>query len=122
MKMNTIGLPDGRHILIAEYVRSWRKLLTLPADRWVAGWSHFGITTAGEILADIRRGIHDRINRHLPWPHRDFDRMRIRRKLDKQVRRGRLTCQCRWCGQALPRYEHQENRFCEISCRRAHRG
>jgi hypothetical protein len=61
----TIGLPDGRHVLIPEYVRSWRILLTIPPDRSVANWSHFP-TSAREILASISAGIHDRINRHIP--------------------------------------------------------
>lgn len=63
-KAITIGLPDGRQILLEEYVRSWRILITVSPTRQVAHWSHFPIS-AGEILTQIRAGIHERINRHI---------------------------------------------------------
>ena len=63
--MKLIGLPCGRAVTVAEYVRSWRMLRNLDRDRPVERWSHFP-TPAGEILDAIRARIHDRINRHLP--------------------------------------------------------
>ena len=61
----TITLPNGRAVALGEYVRSWKRLQQLPSSCQVAHWSHFP-NTAGQILAEIRFGIHDRINRHLP--------------------------------------------------------
>jgi hypothetical protein len=56
-----ITLPSGRQVTLAEYVRSWKVLKTLPADRYVAGFSWFE-RKASEILKEIRYGVHDRIN------------------------------------------------------------
>lgn len=64
-----ITLPSGRRVTIGEYVRSWKTLKTLPPNRLVDRWSHFP-TPAGEILREISYGVHDRINKHLPWWNR----------------------------------------------------
>ncbi len=64
-----ITLPGGRVVTIGEYVRSWRILKTLPPDREVARWTWHPVS-AGEILRDIRRGIHDRINQAAAYSKR----------------------------------------------------
>lgn len=61
-----IRLPSGHSVTLGEYVRSWKALQTLAPDRLVERWSHFA-TPAGEILRAISFGVHDRINRRLPW-------------------------------------------------------
>ena len=61
----TVKLPDGRDVTLREYVRSWRILKTLPPDREVARFAWYPMQAA-EILRELRRGMHDRINRHLP--------------------------------------------------------
>lgn len=66
MTIHLITLPGGRKVTAGEYVRSWKILRTLPANRPVANWDHFP-TPAGAILREISRGCADRINRHLPW-------------------------------------------------------
>lgn len=62
-----ITLGCGRTIGLGRYVAAWKACLDLPprtyVGRGVDGWGQ----TAGEALADLRRGLDDRINRHLPW-------------------------------------------------------
>ena len=107
-------MPGRRHILLGEYLRSWKKLAALHPDavalrRMVNGWEWYPIS-AGEILGKISYGVHDRINRHLPWfqtlykYNPDCPRRETRRrdKLHSLVARGLLKCECRWCGSALP--------------------
>lgn len=62
--MKTIRLPNGRAVTLGSYVRFWQQVRRLPDAARVDGfsWIH---DTAGECLAEIRRGVHDRINRHL---------------------------------------------------------
>lgn len=67
--IRVITIPCGRQVTLGEYVRSWKILKTLPPNRLVDRWSHFP-TPAGEILREISYGVHDRINKHLPWWHR----------------------------------------------------
>ena len=63
--VHLITLPNGRDVTVGEYARSWRMLKTLPPDRLVERFSHFP-ETAAEILREIGRAVHDRINRHIP--------------------------------------------------------
>lgn len=67
MKVWCIVLGDGRRVPMRNYVAGWRKAAELPAtvwcDRTPSGWPG----TAGEALREFRAGMHDRINRHLPW-------------------------------------------------------
>lgn len=60
-----ITLPGGRKVTIGEYVRSWKVLKQMVKDgrgrARVAGWNWWD-TEAADILRQIRRGVHDRIN------------------------------------------------------------
>jgi hypothetical protein len=62
-----ITLGCGRHIGLGRYVAAWKACLVLgpdtPIGRGVDGWGQ----NAGEALRDLRAGLDDRINRHLPW-------------------------------------------------------
>jgi hypothetical protein len=65
--MRAITLGCGRQIGLGRYVAAWKACLGLPASthigRGVDGWGQ----NAGEALHDLRAGMDDRINRHLPW-------------------------------------------------------
>jgi hypothetical protein len=65
--MRVIRLGCGRTIGLGAYVRAWKTCLVLgpntPIGRGVDGWGQ----SAGEALRDLRKGLDDRINRHLPW-------------------------------------------------------
>lgn len=121
----TVALPGGRHILIEEYLRSWKALIGMPPNRSVHGWDWFDVSV-GDILSKISAGIHDRINRHLPWcdvldrynPDSHARSERRWKKLHDLVATGKLKCDCRWCGSALTSYHSHANRFCVGSCRR----
>ena len=70
MKMGTkryVTLGCGRQIGLGRYVAAWKQCLALPPKTSVgpgiSGWGQ----NAGEALADLRAGLDDRINRHLPW-------------------------------------------------------
>jgi len=66
MTTRYVTLGDGRTIGLGRYVAAWKACLDLPGNtrigRGVNGWGQ----TASEALADLRAGMHDRINRHLP--------------------------------------------------------
>ena len=61
-----IVLADGRRLGLGDYVRAWRRCLTLPPEtyigRGISGWGQ----TAAEAIYDCRRGMDDRINRRIP--------------------------------------------------------
>ncbi len=61
-----VKLCDGRRIGLGAYVKAWRACLGLPGNthigKGVDGWGQ----TASEALSDLRRGMDDRINRHIP--------------------------------------------------------
>ena len=88
----TIKLPGGRQVLLCEYLRSWRKLKSLPPQNQVANWEWYPVS-AGDILRGISAGIDDRISRHLPWfdtAHRYYagnppHSRRIERRRQKQL-------------------------------------
>lgn len=67
MTLRCIVLGDGRRVPLRAYVAGWRKALDLPPTVWVpktpSGWGG----TAGDAVREFRDGLHDRINRHLPW-------------------------------------------------------
>jgi len=63
----TITLPNDRTVTLGTYVKAWRQLKRLPPQETVHGFSWY-LQTAGQILREMRRGVHDRINRHLPHP------------------------------------------------------
>jgi hypothetical protein len=64
-----VTVPTGRRVGLAEYVRSWQVLRGLPPDTEVRGWEWYPLPVR-EVLAALRRGMHDRISRHLPWYQR----------------------------------------------------
>ena len=61
-----IRLPSGRLVSLGVYVAAWRTLLETPPDYQVQDWDHFA-TPAARVLDRMREGMHDRINRRLPW-------------------------------------------------------
>ena len=63
--MLTVRIPTGRVVSLRSYVAAWRALLMVPGETRVGDWSWHG-ATAAEVLRDMRTGLHDRINRHLP--------------------------------------------------------
>jgi len=73
--MRTIGLPNGRAVTLGTYVASWRTLKGLQPDALIRGWDHFP-ERADRILRRLHEGMHDRINRHIPWfgQGREWDR------------------------------------------------
>jgi hypothetical protein len=60
-----VTLPSGRPCSLPSYCAGWRKLKTLSPDTQIGNWDDFPIE-AGAILSDLRRAMHDRINRHIP--------------------------------------------------------
>jgi hypothetical protein len=60
-KSHAIRLPSGRRVSVGTYVRAWKTLKSLPANRQVEGWDLFP-AEAGAILRQMERGLHDRIN------------------------------------------------------------
>jgi hypothetical protein len=60
-----ITLPNGNRTSLGEYVRSWRILKGMHGDKLVGRFSHFP-QPARSVLEEISRGMHDRINRHIP--------------------------------------------------------
>jgi hypothetical protein len=60
-----VTLPNGRACSLRSYCAGWRKLKTLSPDTQIGNWDDFPIEAAG-ILRDLHRGMHDRINRHIP--------------------------------------------------------
>lgn len=61
-----IVLPSGARVTLKSYCAAWREVLRVDADREFNDFGAFPMT-AGEILSEIRNGIHDRINRHLSY-------------------------------------------------------
>jgi hypothetical protein len=64
MKKQFITLPNGRRCGLGTYTAAWRTLLATDRDQRVAGFDHFP-ESAGAILRELRRGMHDRINHHI---------------------------------------------------------
>lgn len=56
-----ITLPNGRSVPLPVYCTAWRKLKTVPADSKITGWGHWP-TEGGDILSEMRAGLHDRVN------------------------------------------------------------
>ncbi len=130
-KVVTITLPGGGVVTLASYVAGWKKVKQNIAQgmptREIVGWNWFSVTSA-EVQRAIVDGIHDRINRHLPWfnviyrhnPDACSHGKKRLEKLQRLVAAGQLKCECRWCGSDLPHYETHPNRFCDRSCRQAY--
>lgn len=60
-----ITLPDGHHCSLGKYVEAWSILRGAYHNSNVSGFDHFPMT-APEVLRELRYGMHDRINRHIP--------------------------------------------------------
>jgi hypothetical protein len=65
-KVYVVRLPNGLACPIPSYVAGWRALKAMDERAKVRGWDHFP-AEAGAILRALREGMHDRINRALPW-------------------------------------------------------
>lgn len=65
-KTPVITLPNGRQVGVKQYCHAWRTLKTVNPDMQCSGWGHFP-ESAKHILAEYREGVHDRINKQLPW-------------------------------------------------------
>lgn len=70
-----IVLPNGRRCSVAVYVAAWKQLKLVKPDTSVRGFGDWP-ASAGDVLAELRRGLDDRINRHDPhygrgrkWDH-----------------------------------------------------
>jgi len=61
-----ITLPNGKACSLGVYVNAWRKLKKMDTNEEIKGWEWYPVS-AGRILRKISYGVHDRINRHLPW-------------------------------------------------------
>ncbi len=62
MAQLAVRLPNGRRVELRAYVAAWRRLLSMDAGEMVAGWDYYPCA-AGDVLREMRRGLHDRINR-----------------------------------------------------------
>lgn len=60
-----ITLPNGNKCGLPVYVSAWKELKASPLESSIKGWDHFP-SQVGDVLRDIRHGVHDRINRHIP--------------------------------------------------------
>ena len=60
-----VTLPNGRRCGLGVYVKAWKALLTLSLDARIEGWDH-GPVSVRSVLHDLRRGMHERINNHVP--------------------------------------------------------
>jgi hypothetical protein len=109
MVRQTIRLPNGRQCALRTYVHAWRKLKSMSPTAQVGGFDHFP-EDASRILREIRLGLHDRINRHVPdygkgrkW-HHDWQRAAIQAAI--AVNTPRLVV--RWVPiDLMPRLKHR---------------
>lgn len=60
----TVRLPNGRPVALNAYVIAWRQLREVSPDLVIRDWADFP-TEARRVLAQMREGMHDRINRHV---------------------------------------------------------
>lgn len=61
-----ITIPSGKRVSIPAYCAAWKSLKAAHPDTEVKGWNWYP-TSPRDILAQISYGVHDRINKHLPW-------------------------------------------------------
>lgn len=64
--VRTIRCPNGHSVTLGAYVIAWRQLREVAPDVQIRDWSHFP-TEARQVLAQMREGMHDRINVRLAW-------------------------------------------------------
>jgi hypothetical protein len=62
---NAFILPNGKRVGLRAYRQAWQQLKALPADERVSGFFDFA-GPAGEVLAALRAGLQDRINKADP--------------------------------------------------------
>ena len=67
MTIRVITLGDGRQVRLGTYVNAWTTCKKIAPHAWLpctpGGWPG----TAEDALQEFRAGLHDRINRRLPW-------------------------------------------------------
>jgi len=70
MTTKYITIPYGKQVRLSAYVWAWKTIKRTVRDHgdsWLCpGWQWYSVP-AGEVLRDIRAGVADRINKHLPW-------------------------------------------------------
>jgi len=75
-----VTLGSGKRLRLGQYVAGWKQLLKLPSGSTVRGnltsWDDAEETSTATVLRQFRQGMHERINRHIPWfgQGREWDR------------------------------------------------
>lgn len=72
MTCRVVRLPSGKQVGLDAYVRAWKILRNTPGEVEVTGWNWYP-TKAADVLRELRRGMHDRINRHVETRGRKHD-------------------------------------------------
>lgn len=119
-----ITLPNGRKVGLSAYARAWKTIAGMNPDQTVKGWDIFP-TPAGVVLANIRAGMHARINRHdRTQPRADLTDARLFSKRRAAAIRGAVRYECKWCGSILDPLRVNPNnpmtKFCDAECRRSY--
>jgi len=63
--VRVVRLPNGKRVTLAEYLRSWKALRSMEEGAAVSGFS-YRTETASSVRRELRKGIDERINQHLP--------------------------------------------------------
>ncbi|GHE73023.1 hypothetical protein GCM10019059_35800 [Camelimonas fluminis] len=66
MAQRTLRLGDGSQVPLQRYTKAWRTILRMPPDTWLLRCPNGWPGTAEDALWQLRHGMHDRINRHIP--------------------------------------------------------
>ena len=66
MSARYVTLGDGRRIGLGAYVAAWARCKQLPGETRVMRCPDGLSGTVGDALRQLRAGMHDRINRHVP--------------------------------------------------------
>lgn len=82
--VRVIRLPNGRQVTLSAYVIAWRQLLEMDGTALIRDWDYYP-TEARAVLDAMRDGVHDRINRVVPWWGRG-------RKWESDWQRAALHC------------------------------
>lgn len=61
-----VTLPNGRAVTLRAYVDAWWHLKSLPPDYEMHGWEWYPLPVS-RILADMRRGMNDRITQGISY-------------------------------------------------------
>lgn len=108
--VRVIGTANG-DVTLGTYVEGWRKVLSAPAGAMfkqsLTGWWP---ASREEVLGQFSYGVHDRINRHLPWFRKgrnwDPDRQRELLQASRQLNQPRLIID--WLPKSLvARFKHR---------------